>query len=60
MVLVYLLEWNVAGPSCMDRGRNTGNVVVTAHEYISVYMELVLLTKCHHLVEPLENLLLQW
>ena len=58
MVLVHLLELNVAGPSCMDRDRNTGNVVVTAHEYISVYLKLDILTKHHHLVELWENLLL--
>ena len=58
MVLAHRLELNVAGPSCMGRDRNTGNVVVTAHEYISVYLELGLLTKCCHLVGLWENLLL--
>ena len=42
----------------MGRDRNTGNVVVTAHEHINVYLELNLPTKCHHLVELWENLLL--
>ena len=36
MVQVHLLELNVVGPSCMARDRNTGSLVVTAHEYISV------------------------
>ena len=58
MVLVHCLEQNVGGPSCMGRDRNIGNMVVTAHEYISVYLEVDLLIKCHHLVELWENLLL--
>ena len=48
----------MAGPSCMGKGRTTGNVAVTAHEYLGVYLELDLLTKCHHLVELWESLLL--
>ena len=41
----------MAGPSCMGRERNNVNVIVTALEYISIYLELDLLTKCHCLVE---------
>ena len=58
MVLVHLLELNVAGPSYMGRDRNIGNVVVTAHEYISICLELDLLTKWYHLVELWENFLI--
>ena len=39
MMLVHLLEQRVAGPDCMDRDRNTGNVAVTVHEYTTVYPE---------------------
>ena len=48
---MHLLEQNVTGSSVMSRGRNTGNVAVTAHEYIGVYLELHLPTKWHHLLE---------
>ena len=58
MVLVHQLERNVTGPVCMGKGRNPGNVVVTAPEYIGVYLELDLLTKLCHLVGLWENLLL--
>ena len=45
------------GPSCMGRGRNAGNLVVTAHVYIGVFLELGLPTKHHHLVKLWENIL---
>ena len=41
----------------MGRGRNTGNLIVTAHVYIYVSLELDLPTKHHHLVKLWENFL---
>ena len=32
---MHLLEKNVVGPSCMGKGRNTGNAVVTVYMCLS-------------------------
>ena len=57
MVLVHLLEWSVAGPSCMGKDKGTGHAVVTVHGCRRASLELDLLTKCHHPVVLWENLL---
>ena len=58
MILGHVLEWGLADPSCMDRDRNTGNVVVTVPEYTNVYLELDLEAKCLNPVGLWENFLL--
>ena len=39
-VLLHLLERIVVGPIHMGRSRNTGNLAVTAHGNIAIYLDL--------------------
>ena len=55
MVWCWHVFWR---PSWMDRDKKRRSLAVTVNECISVWLELALLAKCHHLIRLLGSLLL--
>ena len=53
MVLMHILEWGVADPSCMGKGKGTGHALVTVHGCRSACLGLVPPSKHHCLMEML-------